>query len=106
MHERKQSWILDTELHVGPPSLTQHLDRVAVRVRARAGDLGGDPGGDLMLCDRLDDALLVAEQAVDRRRLHPGSGLHGACRDRLATAIAQKACRREHDSRSRVSDRG
>jgi hypothetical protein len=90
IHQRVDRGVGESELDGEIPARAQVLDRI---LRIFVDVLGGEEGHVAVLSDRLQEAVLVAEQAVDRRSSHPSRGRDCASGDRVATlAREQVSC--------------
>ncbi|GDY57546.1 hypothetical protein SVIO_081690 [Streptomyces violaceusniger] len=88
VHQRVQGRVGQAQADVPIPAGAQVLD----------GVIGGVLGGlavqvlrEAVRDDRVEQALFVAEEPVDGRRLHPGGGAHRPGRDRVGAAVGQQA---------------
>src|SRR5699024_1122521 len=74
VHERVEPGILEPEGHMGVPSRADVLDRVPrVLHRALLSEIQVEP----VLDDRVDQALLRAEEVIERWHLHADGIAHG-----------------------------
>jgi len=99
VHQRVERGVRQAEPDVAVPARAQVGDGVVGR---RGGGLVREVGRETVGGDGVEQALLVAEEAVERGRLHPGGGAHRACRQRVRPVALQQGESRGDDARPRA----
>jgi hypothetical protein len=84
--QRVERRVLQAKRHVLIPAAPQVLDGIDADRRVH---LAAEVLLHAVLRDRVQEALLVAKQPVDRGSLHPGGVTDGARRDRFPATLSQ-----------------
>ncbi|SLH94287.1 Uncharacterised protein [Mycobacteroides abscessus subsp. abscessus] len=87
VHERVETGVLEAEAHVRVPAAANVLDRVAGRLGRL---LEREVAREAVLDDRREEAVLAAEEVVQRRQLHADPIADRAQRHVLAGRIADQ----------------
>jgi hypothetical protein len=93
-HERVDGGVREAEVDVLVPADAEIVDGVAGGAR---GGLRVQVGRDAVRDDGVEEAALVAEQAVDRGSLHAGRSGDGARRERFAALAREELARGGND---------